>query len=152
MFNISCAGRRIVCNPKGCQIVAGGRRGYGGQATSGQRRKLRRTPAGVPAGRQRSSTYCGTIVAAQLEPEEADSGTPAGVHLSEPGRCPVVVPPLTRTTTGYPLATLRVGLEIRPVLRTGLILFEPARCRRNSTPRRSAARPQPNHAKRLEMT
>jgi hypothetical protein len=34
-------------------------------------------------------------------------------------------------------------LQIRPVYMIGLILFEPARCLRISTPRRSAAKPQP---------
>jgi|ERR1035437_1511624 hypothetical protein len=39
-------------------------------------------------------------------------------------------------------ATLRTALAIKSVAATGLILVEPARCRRNSTPRRKAAKTQ----------
>ena len=43
-----------------------------------------------------------------MERIKAASGTPAGVRYPKT-RLPVVVPPLPHTTTGYLLATLRVG-------------------------------------------
>jgi hypothetical protein len=85
-------------NPDGCQRVAGGRRGlWGGDLrTTGQ--EVFCTPAGVP-----------DRLLSLIERAKLQFWHPAGVLTLGRG-LPVVVPPLPGTTTGYPLATLRVGL------------------------------------------
>src|ERR1035441_10423708 len=101
-------------NPQGWQKVAGGR-SLCPERPPENRVGLLAHPGGVP------EFYGATPISIRLG--NGRSGTPAGVLALE-RRIPVVVQGKGGTTTGYPLATLRVGhRESVPILLLVLLIL-----------------------------